>query len=168
MAIGKQRLDTLLAEADVLIVCTPLTPATKELIGARELSLMKPAAILVNVARGAIVDEAALFAHLQVNPDFTAGIDTWWDEPRGGAPFHTFLERIGADTTAKYVWFQFAEGYSTTIDMPTVLRKRSNRALPRATAWSRASLGGSGTQVRKVFASASTNANNACWPIRKL
>ncbi len=61
-------LDLLLAAADVLIVSTPLTPATKDLIGARELGLMKPDAILVNLARGEIIQEAPLFAHLQSQP----------------------------------------------------------------------------------------------------
>ena len=87
-------LDTLLAESDVLIVCTPLTPATKELIGARELALMKPDGILVNLARGEIIHEAALFSHLQTHPDFFAGIDAWWVEPVRHGTFrmdHPFL-----------------------------------------------------------------------------
>jgi phosphoglycerate dehydrogenase-like enzyme len=79
-------LDTLLAASDVLIVCTPLTPATRGLIGARELGLMKQDAILVNLARGEIIQEAALFAHLQTHPDFFVCIDAWWIEPvRHGA-----------------------------------------------------------------------------------
>lgn len=53
-------LDTLLRESDFVTLHTPLTPATRHLIGQRELSLMKPTAILVNTARGAIVDEQAL------------------------------------------------------------------------------------------------------------
>lgn len=79
-------LDALLRAADVLIVSTPLTPATKDLIGPRELGLMKPDAILVNLARGEIIQEAPLFAHLQTHPDFSACIDAWWIEPvRHGA-----------------------------------------------------------------------------------
>jgi len=82
-------LDTMLAVADVLVVCTPLTPATKDLIGARELGLMKPDAILLNLGRGEIIQEAALFAHLTTYPDFFACIDAWWVEPVRHGTFRT-------------------------------------------------------------------------------
>ena len=74
-------LGALLPVCDALVIAAPLTRATHGLLGARELAAMKPDAILVNLARGEIVDEAALFAHLQANPGFTACIDAWWVEP---------------------------------------------------------------------------------------
>jgi glyoxylate reductase len=74
-------LDELLATADVVSLHTPLTPATRHLIGARELALMKPTATLVNTARGAVVDEAALATALRDDQIATAGLDVFEHEP---------------------------------------------------------------------------------------
>lgn len=88
-------LDRVLAAADVLVICLPLITATRGLIGARELALMKPAAILVNVSRAAVVDENALYEHLRDHPDFCAGIDTWWHEPGPDSGFTTGYPFLG-------------------------------------------------------------------------
>jgi D-isomer specific 2-hydroxyacid dehydrogenase, NAD binding domain len=84
-----------LGDADVLVVSLPLTNETRGRIGARELSLMKPDAILILISRAAIVDEDALYEHLRSTPSFSAGIDAWWQEPRGQgtfAPRRPFLD----------------------------------------------------------------------------
>ncbi len=74
--------EQLLAESDFVSVHTPLTPETRHQIGARELSLMKPTAFLINTARGAIVDEPALARALAERRIAGAGLDVFENEPR--------------------------------------------------------------------------------------
>src|SRR4051812_11386573 len=74
-------LDELLRSADVVTVHVPLVPATKGMIGARELALMKPDAILINAARGGVVDEEALAERLESGKLGGAAVDVYSTEP---------------------------------------------------------------------------------------
>ena len=78
---GPDGLDRLLAESDIVAICTPETPKTRGLIGARELGLMKPSAYLVNVGRGAIVSLDALVAALNAGRIAGAALDVFEAEP---------------------------------------------------------------------------------------
>jgi phosphoglycerate dehydrogenase-like enzyme len=98
-----------LEASDVLVVTTPLTRATRNLIGKRELEWMKKNAILINVGRGDVIDQKALYGHLGSHPDFRAGIDTWWSEPIGSGefrleyPFFELPNLIGSPHIADHV-----------------------------------------------------------------
>ncbi|NKX56810.1 2-hydroxyacid dehydrogenase [Arthrobacter mobilis] len=81
---GTGELPRLLAESDVVAVTVPLSAATRALIGPAELGLMKPTAVLVNVARGPVVDQAALYAALSGGSIAGAAIDVWWGSPEPG------------------------------------------------------------------------------------
>jgi glyoxylate reductase len=83
-AIGAERmpLERLRAEADVLSLHCPLTPETHHLVGAAELAAMKPTAVLINTARGPVVDEAALAEALAEGEIAAAGLDVYEREPR--------------------------------------------------------------------------------------
>jgi phosphoglycerate dehydrogenase-like enzyme len=70
----------LLPEADVLFLSLPLTDETKGMIGERELALLPEGAILVNISRGRIVDEKALFDSLRTSR-IRAGLDVWYSYP---------------------------------------------------------------------------------------
>jgi glycerate dehydrogenase len=78
---GRVAFERVLAEADVLSLHVPLTPATRNLIGASELNQMKPTAILINSARGGVVDEAALVAVLRAGQLAGAAVDVLTAEP---------------------------------------------------------------------------------------
>ncbi|KPB76790.1 D-isomer specific 2-hydroxyacid dehydrogenase [Pseudomonas syringae pv. maculicola] len=97
-------LDQLLAEADFVCLVVPLSEKTRHLIGRRELSLMKPGAILVNIARGPIVDEPALIEALQNGTIRGAGLDVYEKEPLSESPLFQLknavtLPHVGSATT---------------------------------------------------------------------
>jgi len=73
-------LDFVLAESEVVVCLAPLTPATRRLLGRRELDLLRPGTVFVNVSRGAIVDPDALIARLR-RGDIVAGLDVFDPEP---------------------------------------------------------------------------------------
>jgi glyoxylate reductase len=83
-ALGAERLPLpqLLASSDVVSLHCPLTPQTRHLIGPAELASMKPGAVLVNAARGPIVDEPALARALAERRIAAAGLDVYEHEPR--------------------------------------------------------------------------------------
>jgi glyoxylate reductase len=76
--------DAVLREADFLSLHVPLFPATRGLIGARELALMKPTAFLINTSRGPVVQEAALIAALEARQIAGAALDVYEREPQIG------------------------------------------------------------------------------------
>jgi glyoxylate reductase len=78
---GYRPLETLLAESDLVVVLVPLTAATRHLINAERLAMMKPGAFFINVARGKVMDEAALVAALQSGHLAGAALDVYEEEP---------------------------------------------------------------------------------------
>jgi len=98
-------LDELLTQSDVVSLHVPLTADTHHLIGARELALLRPTAVLVNTARGPVVDEIALADALERGALFAAGLDVYDGEPRVHerllrAPRLTLLPHVGSATYA--------------------------------------------------------------------
>ena len=85
--VGRRELDALFGEVDVLSLHVPLTESTRGLVDAARLARMKPDAILVNTARGGVVDETALAAALRSGKLGGAALDVFDDEPlRAGSP----------------------------------------------------------------------------------
>jgi glycerate dehydrogenase len=108
--IGKvSDLKKVLETSDVVVVTTPLNRETRDLIGKKELEWMQKDAILINVGRGDVINQKALYNHLKSRPNFYAGIDTWWSEPAdGGAlaldfPFFELSNFIGSPHCADHV-----------------------------------------------------------------
>ena len=96
-------LDTLLKTADVVSIHCILTPETQNLIGAHELRKMKKTAFLVDVSRGAIIDENALLAALKENWIAGAGLDVFAHEPL--PPGHPLLEMDNVVLSPHFAWY---------------------------------------------------------------
>ena len=99
-----REIDRVFAEADVVSLHCPLTPATRHLVNAARLGTMKPTAILVNTARGGCVDDAALVAALERGQIFAAALDVFANEPEIDARFYdcprlVLAPHIGSATT---------------------------------------------------------------------
>lgn len=99
--------DTILRQADIITLHTPLTPQTKNMIGAAELRVMKPTAILINVARGGLVDTQALIKALQDHEIAGAGLETLANEQ------NLFGHQVSPD--------QIPEDYKILRAMPNVI-----------------------------------------------
>jgi len=78
---GPQEIAKLLAQSDFVVLSAPVTPASRNLIDAERLALMKPSACLINVGRGALVDEVALTKALQTKQIAGAALDVFEEEP---------------------------------------------------------------------------------------
>lgn len=98
--------DEIYQNCDIITVHTPLNDETRGMIGSRELAMMKDGVILMNVARGGIIDEPALLTALENNKIAIAGIDVWSEEPPNtdtlkaliGHPKVTVTPHLGANT----------------------------------------------------------------------
>lgn len=95
MAGTPSDLMAMLPAADLVVLTFSLNAETEKLFDAQVLGAMKDTAILVNVARGEVIDEDALYFHLKAHPRFTACLDVWWMEPARQGVFslkHPFFE----------------------------------------------------------------------------
>jgi lactate dehydrogenase-like 2-hydroxyacid dehydrogenase len=133
--VGKEEL---LREADVVLLILPYTPETHHYIGAREISLMKRSAVLVNMARGGIVDDAALIEALKARIIWAAGLDVYESEPRFNPGFLSLdnvvlsphiasstetTRRAMSDTAARNLVAALKTGNPPNLLNPDVLKK---------------------------------------------
>ncbi len=82
----------LFAQMDAVVICCSLTDSTRRMIGKKLLESMKPAAVLVNTARGEILDEPALIEVLRARPDLRVSLDVVWGETTGTSDYKRLLE----------------------------------------------------------------------------
>lgn len=97
-------LEELLAWADVVSIHCPLTPTTKGLIGEKELAMMKPTSIIINVARGGIIDEEALANALNNKTIAGAGLDVFSREPLHSSPLYALEDNYTLVAAPHTAW----------------------------------------------------------------
>jgi len=142
LGVAWRELDELLAEADFVTIHASLTPATRHLIGEAELRRMKPSAVLVNTARGPIVDEAALARALREGELGAAGLDVFEREPEvhpdlRGLDNVTLLPHLGTATIETRV----AMGMTAADNLLAVFDGRRPPNLLNPDAWERQAAG---------------------------
>ena len=111
---GTDRLDDMLPGLDYLVITCPLTDATRGLVDARRLSLLRPTAVVVNVSRGPIVEEDSLYTACRDGTIGGAVIDTWYryPDPSGGVGQSCLPSRRPFETLANVVMTPHASGWS--------------------------------------------------------
>jgi len=120
-------LDELLRTADIVSLHVPLDDSTRNLLGARELGLMKREAIVVNTCRGPVIDEAALFDTLKNNRIAGAGLDVMVDEPpKADHPFFTLPNVTLTPHSAGPTWENWTARFRNGFD--NIQRVASGRA----------------------------------------
>ena len=97
-------LEELLGWADVVSIHCPLTPTTKGLIGEKELQMMKPSSIIINVARGGIIDEEALAKALNNKTIAGAGLDVFSREPLHSSPLYALEDNYSLVAAPHTAW----------------------------------------------------------------
>ena len=97
-------LEELLGWADIISIHCPLTPATKGLIGEKELKTMKPTSIIINVARGGIIDEEALAKALNDKVISGAGLDVFSREPLHESPLYDLADNYSLVASPHTAW----------------------------------------------------------------
>lgn len=104
-----ENLQELLGSCAAISLHVPSTPQTRAMIGRRELEAMPADAILINTARGDVIDQPALIAHLQAHPEFRAGLDVVADEPRVAAELRECRQVVLTGHSAFYCDQSLAE-----------------------------------------------------------
>ncbi|MBB99834.1 MAG: phosphoglycerate dehydrogenase [Rhodobacteraceae bacterium] len=146
LGVEKVDLDTLFARADAITLHTPLTDKTRNIIDAKAIAKMRDGVIIINCARGGLVDEAALRAGLDSGKVGGAGVDVFAEEPASenvlfGAPNLVCTPHLGASTSEaqENVALQVAEqmsdylvkgAVSNALNMPSITAEEAPRLVP--------------------------------------